>query len=236
MYFDQEEYEIRCEWGLEGVRRLAPISSAVIIVDVLSFSTNVDLVMSRGGRVYPYAWRDERSVEFARERGAILAVGSRKDPLSFSLAPSSMLRLPQGAVIVLPSPNGATLSLAGGETPIFAGCLRNARAVAQAAQELGPTISVIPAGERWPDGSLRPALEDLLGAGAIIQFLGGKQSPEAEAAQAAYLHFSSRIAEVLAACSSGKESADRGSVPDVTLAAEVNTSIFAPRLVNGAYQ
>jgi hypothetical protein len=37
------------------------------------------------------------------------------------------------------------------------------------AQQLGSTFNVIPAGERWPDGSLRPALLDWLGAGGILR-------------------------------------------------------------------
>lgn len=37
--------------------------------------------------------------------------------------------------------------------------------------KLGRTVAVIPAGERWADGSLRPAIEDLLGAGAFIREL-----------------------------------------------------------------
>ena len=36
MTFNQCEFDIRCEWGENGVHQLAPISDAVIIVDVLS--------------------------------------------------------------------------------------------------------------------------------------------------------------------------------------------------------
>ena len=38
MTFDQSAFDIRCEWGTNGVRKLAPISDAIIIVDILSFS------------------------------------------------------------------------------------------------------------------------------------------------------------------------------------------------------
>ena len=41
-------------------------------------------------------------------------------------------------------------------------------------------LHVIPAGELWPDGGLRPAIEDLLGAGAIIHHLDLPCSPEAQ--------------------------------------------------------
>ncbi len=236
MYYDQSEFPIRCEWGLEAVNRLASSSDAVVIVDVISFTSCVAVAVSRGGRVYPYRWRDERSVEFARSLGAILAISNRKDPNGFSLAPSSMLHLPPGSAVVLPSPNGATLSLATGATPTFAGCLRNASAVAAAAAAIGKRVTVIPAGERWENGSLRPALEDWLGAGAILHALPGSRSPEAEAAVAGFLHFRESLFETLTACSSGKEAIDRGSMEDVQLAADLDASGAAPRLIENAYQ
>ncbi len=42
-FYNQSNFEIRCEWGKKGVEQLAPISDAIIIVDILSFSTCIDL-------------------------------------------------------------------------------------------------------------------------------------------------------------------------------------------------
>jgi 2-phosphosulfolactate phosphatase len=54
MIYDQSEFEIRCEWGLHGIKMLSPISDVVVIVDVFSFTTSVEIATSRGALVYPY--------------------------------------------------------------------------------------------------------------------------------------------------------------------------------------
>ncbi len=157
-YFDQGDYEIRCEWGLEGTQLLSPTSGSVIIIDIISFTTSVAVAVDLGARVYPYHGSAEDAADFAHSVNAVLANSQRNDPHGFSLAPSSMLRVSPGMTLVLPSPNGSTLSLATGGVPTFAGCVHNARGVAHAAARLGRRVSVIPAGERWPDGRLRPGL------------------------------------------------------------------------------
>jgi 2-phosphosulfolactate phosphatase len=233
--FNQQEFQISCEWGLHGIRQLAPHCDALVIVDVLSFCTSVDIAVGRGAWVYPYRFRDESAVAFARGRQALLAGSRRGEPDSYTLSPSSLLGIPTGTRLVLPSLNGASLSMETNGVTTFAGCLRNARAVAQALQERGRRIGVIPAGERWPDGSLRPAIEDLLGAGAIIHSLAGARSPEAAAAEACFLRFREELAACLFRCGSGKELVERGFSMDVELAAELDTSSQAPVLLNGAY-
>jgi 2-phosphosulfolactate phosphatase len=235
MYFDQASYDIRCEWGLQGIEALRAETDVFIIVDVLSFSTCVDVAVSQGATVFPYRWKDDSVAAYADSLGAVAASARRRFEGGYSLSPGSLVSIPPGTRLVLPSPNGATLSLATGDTPTLAGCLRNARAVAATAARLGRRISLIPAGERWEDGSLRPALEDLAGAGAIAAHLPGSRSPEAEMAVAAWGMAADNLPATLLACGSGRELVERGFAPDVALAAAHDVSSAAPRLVAGAY-
>ena len=85
-----------------------------------------------------------------------------------------------------------------------------------------------PVRQRWPDGSLRPALEDLLGAGAVIAGLSGPRSPEADAAAEVWRACADRLPDVLAACSSGREQVERGWADDLRFASEVNASSCVP--------
>jgi 2-phosphosulfolactate phosphatase len=234
LYFDQQEYDIRFEWGLSGVQTLAPISDIVIIIDVLSFTTCVDIVVGNGGIVFPYADKAELLAGYADSVGAVYA--TRERDAVYSLAPSKLAKIPAGTRLVLPSPNGSTLSLATGGVPTMAGCLRNAAAVAAQANQIGKSISVIAAGERWKDGLLRPGIEDLLGAGAIIANLNGRPSPEAETTLAAFRSVESNLPDTLYRCGSGKELIGRGFEEDVELAVKLNVSTAVPLLANGAYE
>ena len=235
MTFDQQEFDIRCEWGAHGIAVLAPISDVMIIIDVLSFSTSVDVAVAQGAVVFPYRWRDDTARAYAVFVGATLADPGRH-PSRYSLSPASLTAIPSGTRIVLPSPNGSTLTLAAKPTPVLAGCLRNAGAVAAVARKYGRKIAMIPAGERWKDdGSLRPSFEDLIGAGAIISHLNGPRSPEALVALAAFRAVESALDNALRQCSSGKELLEWGFATDVMLAAQLNVSECAPLLVNDAY-
>jgi 2-phosphosulfolactate phosphatase len=233
MNFTQSEFDIRLEWGEHGVSLLAPISEVVIIIDVLSFTTSVVIAASRNAIIYPYRGKMELAQAFAVSVGAELA--QKRGNAKYSLSPKSMVGIPEGIKLVLPSPNGSTLTLATGETPTLAGCLRNARAVAEAAKKCGRRIAIIPAGERWPDGSLRPSFEDLIGAGAIVHYLGGNGSPEAQAARSAFLNAEKDLKTLLPRCGSGKELVEREYTEDVHLASQLNVSDCVPTLVNGAY-
>lgn len=238
MYYDQRTFDIRCEWGAEGLSALLPGSRAVVVVDVLSFSTSVDIAVDNGAIVYPYRSKDHTAADYARSRNALLANFTREfEGGGYSLSPSSLVDIPAGTALVLPSPNGSTLSLSTGDTPTFAGSLRNATALAGVLQQYETGISIIPAGERWKEQqTLRPAVEDLVGAGAIIHALKGARSPEAETAAAVYNKFKDDLISLLNASGSGKELIGRGFGEDVRLAAAHDASNCVPVLKDEAYQ
>jgi 2-phosphosulfolactate phosphatase len=145
---------------------------------------------------------------------------------------------------VLPSPNGSTISarLAGRVPVVVAASLRNRRAVAtwlldRSTADPDLRVAMICAGERWPDGSLRPAVEDLWGAGALVAQLDGwpDVAPEAAAAAAAFGAAAGGVAAALRACASGRELIDAGHPDDVDVAAELDASSSVPVLRDGAF-
>jgi 2-phosphosulfolactate phosphatase len=122
---------------------------------------------------------------------------------------------------------------------VLLGCLRNASAVATYCRSRGGTVAVIAAGERWRGsdgwtGSPRPAVEDLIGAGAILAALAPRlASPEAVAAMAAFRAAADDLPAFLRACSSGKDLIENGFAADVELAAQHDVSQVVPRLEEG---
>ncbi|CAN5591123.1 hypothetical protein BH09CHL1_BH09CHL1_11880 [soil metagenome] len=243
-YTDQAPFDARFEWGEAGLRALGPGAAAIVIVDVLSFSTTVDVVVSRGASAVPFRWRDESAAAKAHSLGAFLAVSRSKVSAEhpYSLSPGSMQNLPAGSTIVLPSPNGATLSAMTSEfsAEVFAGCLRNASSVAAACHAIGGPTVVIAAGERWDyseAGSLRPAFEDLIGAGAILAALGATNpSPEARAAITAFEGSRANLLDRLETCASGRELIELGHQSDVIMAAQHDISSAVPQLRESAFR
>lgn len=241
----QRSHRVRCEWGPVGGAAIATGADVAVVIDVLSFTTTVTVALDLGVAVLPYRWRDATAAAFAADHDATLAVGrseARGDGIS--LSPRSLHRaaardeLP--ARLVLPSPNGATIAhgLAGAGVTVVAASLRNAAAVARWLHAQGPdtVVAVVPAGERWPDESLHPAVEDLWGAGAVIAALGGScLSPEAEAAVAAYRTVEGWVSEALTTSASGRELTTNGYPDDVRAAGEIDASSVVPVLRDGVF-
>lgn len=242
---------VRLEHGPVGGAAVATGADLAVVVDVLSFTTTVSVALTRGVDVLPFAWRDERAAAHAAAHDAALAVGrleARADGAprgAVSLSPAHLASLPDAelpARVVLPSPNGATLCtvLADGAAQVLTCCLRDRAAVAAHLAPLlrdGATLAVVAAGERWPDGSLRPAVEDLWGAGALLAALAdlgvGGLSPEAEVARAAFGAVAGDLRGRLHACASGAELARAGFAADVDAAAALDTADLVPRLRDG---
>ena len=242
----QPGFAYRFDWGREGLEALAPHVAVVVIVDTLRFTSAVSAAVEAGCGVIPARWADECAAAMAAATGAVLA-GRREDG-GPSLSPTDLLTLPSGMRLVLPSPNGGTLAALAHEqhvTNVLAGCFRNAGATARRARELagdGP-IGIVASGERGgADGPLRPAVEDLLGAGAVLAALDPagaisppRCSPEAAAARAAFVATRPMLVEELLASVSGRELVGRGWDDDVHTCAALDVTIVAAQLVDGEF-
>jgi 2-phosphosulfolactate phosphatase len=228
------------EWGPAGAAAIAATADVAVVVDVLSFTTTLTVAVERGVEVYPFRWRDERAAAYARAREAVLAVG-RSARRGISLSPASVLAATGVERLVLPSPNGSAISLGLADlgVSVVGASLRNASAVARWVHARGEDVAVVASGERWPDGSLRPAVEDLWGAGAVIAALvdlgASGLSPEARVAEQAFRAVEPRLTAELHACTSGRELVDLGFPDDVAIAAAVDVSLAVPVLDGEAF-
>ncbi|MFD4294298.1 2-phosphosulfolactate phosphatase [Rhodococcus sp. NPDC058532] len=259
----QGAHRNRFDWGPAGAAAVAVGCDVAVVVDVLSFSTTLTVALEAGAVVLPYPWDPAGAAAYAADHDATPAVGrSRARPGQPSLSPLSLRAGAVPTRLVLPSPNGSALSfglatggsphvatggsphvatggsphVATGGSPLVVGaCLRNASAVARWIASSGAsTVAVIAAGERWPDGSLRPAVEDLWGAGAVLRAFAiadpGGCSPESLSAAAAFDAAAPTIGALLDSCAGGRELAAKGFGGDVAVAAEVDVSAVVPVL------
>lgn len=201
--FDQHRYQVRFDWGLAGLARLAP-ADLVVVVDVLGAGT---------------------AASDALEAGA-----------SFSRAELDERFPDAGAVVAAAVDAGAGVLL---------GSLRTARAIAEAVVAAQRTrgdrtsVSLIAVGEQAPEGGIRFAVEDELGAGAIIDALAAlgidHTSPEAAAACAAFQGLRPAVRHLLTAAGSGQRLLADGAREQVLAAATLDAASAAPRLVDGTF-
>ncbi len=237
--------QFRFDWGPTGAAAMAVDSDIAVVVDVLSFTTTLTVAVERGMTVFPYVWKGSRAEEYAAERDAVLAIGRFEDrgEGGVTLSPAAMSRVEGVERIVLPSPNGSSIcfGLADSGLTVVGACLRNHVAVARwlAPQvSAGAKVAVVAAGERWPDGSLRPAIEDLWGAGAVLRALSPADSSLSPGARLAVHEFSAvfhRFEEDLLASVSGQELVTAGFRDDVLMAAELDVSAVVPVLTGEAF-
>lgn len=238
----QGEWDLRFEWGADGLVAVADGVTAVVVVDVLRFTSAVSVAVGRGAVVLPYVWASgDAARAYAARHDAELA--GRRERGGWSLSPTDLAELPAGTRLVLPSPNGSALAFGAQddvpEALVLAGCLRNASAVAAVAGARPGPVAVVAAGERWRGhlGPLRPSVEDLIGAGAVLRALvdvAGRRidsaSPEARAAIAAFDAVSGDLGACLTGSASGRELIEIGFGDDVERSAVLDAEDVAPVL------
>ncbi len=225
-------FEVRHGWGADGIASLGGDVGAIVVVDVLRFTTAVDVAAAAGAAVHPSPWPPEPAAVRMLIGGEPAEVADGTGPRRLSLSPSSLRGLRSGDRIVLPSANGSRCALAAVAygVPVIAACLRNAEAVAEWVRDScgGGPVAVIACGEIRSDGSLRPAVEDQIGAGAVVAALSGVRSPGARVAAAVYRRSTDRLGAVLAGSASGRELREKGLARDVEWAAAENASRCVP--------
>lgn len=224
------------EWGRAGLREAGRQADVVVVVDVLSFTTSVAVAAEHDVLVHPIRPGERYAASVARRLGAHLA---GKRGAAVSLSPATLARLDPGDRVVLASPHGATLALEAAATgaSVVAASLRNAGAVAQWLGGHQRRVVVIAAGETWRDGAPRTAIEDFLGAGALLShFPTSALSAEARVAAEAFRASQGELEAILRGCTSGRELAAQGYVDDVICASELDASPVVPLLVDGVFR
>jgi 2-phosphosulfolactate phosphatase len=154
------------------------------------------------------------------------------------------------------SSNGAAVAAAARDAVVLVGGLRNAAATARAIQveqerrQQRTSVAVIAAGEKAADGTLRFAVEDQLGAGAVIAALTDlgidHTAPDAAVAAEGFRALKGALRHLLTASGSAREleigvastarMAESGIVPaSVAEAASLDSSEVVPMLRDGLF-
>lgn len=233
------------DWGLTGAIAAARRGDRIVIVDTLSFSTTVATALSRGMTIVPCASRDDLEAARTSWPDGELAVRREDVPARgrVSLSPVSFLADdldPVPTTVIVWSPNGATCCRHArdeGAAEVLVGAIVNASAVGRHVSAGSGNVTVIACGERRhgmmdePHG-FRVALEDELGAGAIIASLDDSidLSTEADMALERFVERRSELDHLLQQCESGRELLDRAYESDVFHAGRHNAYDVVPRL------
>lgn len=248
----QQPYEVRFDWGRNGLRSIAHGAGVIVVIDAISFTTTVEMGVALGLEVQPYSGlrHDAEQADAAGRFGDARLAGRRGDP-GVSLSPSSMTAENVAAFgasrAVVPSLNGSRLTALAATygVPVVAATLRNRTAVGrwifdyQQRIARRAMVSVVAAGETRTDETVRFAVEDMLTAGAVIDALAAVGvdacSPEAAAACAAYTGLARGISHMFTASVSGGELLKDDQRADIEVAFQTDVSTTVPVLVDGVF-
>lgn len=225
---DQSTYQVRAEWGVAGLRRLAP-ADIVVVVDALRFTSTVTSRVAAGESVPLDSAAHEVSIN-----GAVVAEAAGASGASGAGGAS-------GA-------DGASGTAGAGGATVLAGALTNAESVANAIlhlqQQRGSrtSVAIIACGERIgrESAEVRFAVEDQLAAGAIIAALSDigidHTSPEAAVMGESFRALRRALVHLLLASGSGRQLTERGQRDEVLAAAELNSITAVAVLVDGTFK
>ena len=206
--FDQHRYQVRLEWGVAGLQRLAP-ADVVVVVDVLRFSSTVTDAVARGERVGLDA--DARAASLngaavadaAAHTGAIVMIGCLRNASAVA-----------AAILDEQRRRGARTSIA-----IIAAGERVSRAEGAAVR-----FAV-------EDHLGAGAIVDALAALGIDH-----TSPEAAAACESFRGLRGAVRHLLTASGSGQELLDVDRRDEVLSAAAVDAASVVPMLRDGVFE
>jgi 2-phosphosulfolactate phosphatase len=225
--------QVHVEWGVTGARQAAERGDAVVIVDVLSFSTEV--VMAAADNLTCLVYSDAEVEAMGGIDAAAAALGARPH---WRFAHAGPARAEAGAAgagqrVLFRSANGAAVTRAAGPAPeVLIGCLRNARACAGRLERLlaaaaARRATIIACGATaGQERRFRPALEDWLAAGRIAACLAGRGlvlSPEAHAAALAWPGRG-----MLASCAAASAMTEAGLGEAVEMALAIDSTDAVP--------
>ena len=223
-------------------RSLVPASVAgatVVVIDTLRATTTIACAVARGVVVETVASIAEAK---RRRRPRVLIAGERggKKLPGFDLGNSPVdIEGPAlvGKKLVLTTTNGTgAIARSAAARAIYVGALVNASAVARAVAR-DESLVVVCAGR-----TTGVALEDLLGAGAIIAALPAGSFEEAMLSDGARLSLDlfrrakNRLHAFLRECESGRNLLRMGADADVELCADLDRNDVAPRLSRGSFR
>jgi 2-phosphosulfolactate phosphatase len=257
--FDQSNYQVRFDWGIDGLARLEP-ADVIVVVDVLRFSTAAtraieagrEIVLrpelSRNGAPIAHAAREHAArgatvlIGCLRNRGAIAdaivaeqhARGGRMSVVVIAAGERAARRTPLPMLLGASVPQPGQHAEGGDENPEHGG--HDPQGVDQDPEHGGHDPQGV---DQERDAAQLPrfAVEDLLGAGAIIDALITRGidhcSPEASVAAEGFAALQHGLGHLLGASGSGRELAAAGLDGDVAYASALDASSAVAVLRDG---
>ncbi len=234
------------DWGVHGVKQAVKKGDIIIIVDVLSFSTSVAIAVKNSAFIFP-ALSNEDAVNIKDQFNTEISVKRNEVPSkgNFSLSPATYYEIEPETKIALLSPNGATCTKqVDNSQSVFCGALVNCSTVAEAAfneaVKQNSNITVIACGERLKGTDdiykIRMAVEDYLGAGAILSKIPLPKTAESIVCENAYGKLVNHVPDLIWKCESGVELREINFGNDIHIATNLNSIPVAPVYRNGFYQ